>query len=536
MKKLLSLIKATMTSDMSLFKLKSKKNKSNLSLIIIISFCLMFSIWSYANALFEKMENLQVLVLALFAFLVSILTFIEGIYKAGPLMFNSKDDQLLLSLPIKRRTVLFIRIFKFYVFEVLFNALFFVPLVIAYIRWANHLDWTYFLTSFIMLFTLPIIPIVLSCVIGLISSSIASRFKYKNIVQIIISMAFLLGIMYVYSNISSIINYIMANATSINDLIMKIYYPAGMYAKLAVDFNIIDLLVFILINISIFIIAIFILGKFYFKINSRLKKATTSKKVNINSLKITSRSIYKSLIKKELNTFLQTPVLVINAGLGLLLFILASIFLAIKFDSFIPILTNPNGVNISFELIKNNLSIIVLILITAAGFMTSITNSLVSLEGKNISILKSLPIKTKTILMSKIYACLFITTPIILLGDIILIIKFKINIIESILLIILSVLIPLVSHFIGLLINLKYPKLDAENATEVVKQSVSSFVSVMIGMLLLIVYIAIIFKMIGNINSLLILIISTVIYLIINLILYLLLVIRGVKKFNKLSI
>ena len=33
------------------------------------------------------------------------MTIIEGVYKAGPLLFNCRDDQLLLSLPIKRRTV-----------------------------------------------------------------------------------------------------------------------------------------------------------------------------------------------------------------------------------------------------------------------------------------------------------------------------------------------------------------------------------------------------------------------------------------------
>ena len=168
--------------------------------------------------------------------------------------------------------------------------------------------------------------------------------------------------------------------------------------------------------------------------------------------------------------------------------------------------------------------------------MTSITNSVISLEGKNISILKSLPITAKTILISKVLSALIITTPILILGNIILFVRFKINIFESLLLLVLSILIPLVSHFIGLIINLKYPKFDWENSTEVVKQSTSSFIAVMLGMFLFIISTVIITNFLGHVNAILLLSLTTLIYLIIDIILYMYLSITGVKKFNKLTI
>ena len=540
MKKLISLIKACMTSDMNIFKIKQKKDnkKSNIKLMLVIAFFFMFSIWTYANMFFEKMAplHLQEIVLSIFVFLVSILVIGEGIYKTGPLLFNCKDDQLLLSLPIKRSTVFFVRVFKFYVFELVFNALFIIPLVIAYTRWADSISYTYYITSIIMLFILPIIPIVISCIIGTVTSSLSSRFKYKNLAQIITTTIVLLGIFYISMNLDGALNYLTKHATSLNDLITKIYYPAGVYAKLSTNFNIIDLLVFILINIAIFIITILILSKFYFKINSRLKKVTTTKKVNINNLTIKKNTITNSLIKKEFSTFFNTPVFIINAGFGLVLFIVAAIGISIKFNDFVPILTDKDKFNIAKDVIYNNLSLVVFLLIAMAGFMTSITNSVISLEGKNINIVKSLPIKTKTILMSKIYSSLIITTPPILIGDIILFTRFNMSIIEMILLLILSILIPLISHFIGLIVNLKYPKLDWENSAEVVKQSTSSFVSVMIGIVLLVVNTMIISKVVGKVSSTLILLIAVLIYLIINIILYLYLINKSTKEFNKLSV
>ena len=168
--------------------------------------------------------------------------------------------------------------------------------------------------------------------------------------------------------------------------------------------------------------------------------------------------------------------------------------------------------------------------------MTSITNSVISLEGKNINILKSLPIKVKTILMSKIFASLTITTIPIIIGEIILFIRFRLSIIEMLLLLIFSIIIPLISHFIGLIINLKYPKLDYENSSEVVKQSTSSFLSVMLGMLLLIGSILIVVKLIDFVKPIHILLIFLILYIIIDLILYIYLIKVSVKDFNKLSV
>ena len=268
-----------------------------------------------------------------------------------------------------------------------------------------------------------------------------------------------------------------------------------------------------------------------------MKKVITNKKVKLGNLNIKQKSKTRSLIKKELNTFFETPVFIINSGFALVLFLIAVIMIVIKFDSFLPLLTSKQGgAGIEKDVITSNISIMIFLLISFAGYMTSITNSVISLEGRNINILKSLPLKAKTILMSKIYSCLVITTPILVIGSIILFIKFKTSIIEAILLLILSILVPLVSHFIGLIVNLKYPKLDAESSAEVVKQSASSFISVMIGMVLFIITVVVITKVIGQIDAIILLGITTLIYIIINMILYLYLIKVSTKEFNKLSI
>ena len=534
MKKIISLLKACMTSDMNIFKIKQKKDNKKSFLPIVLSIFFMFAIWSNANMIFEKVApmHLQVVVISIVVLGTSLMTIIEGIYKTGPLLFNCKDDQLLLSLPIKRSTVLFVRLFKFYVFELIFNSLFIIPLIIAYLIWADGVDWTFYLTSFVMLVFLPIIPVVVSCIIGFITSSLSSRFKFKNLAQTVIAMLFILFIFYFSYNMDKFLEYIAKHATSINDFIMKIYYPAGVYAKLVTDFNVLDLLIFILINIGLIIVTLFVLSKLYFKINSRIKNVSTSSKVKLDKLVIKARTKKCSLIKKELSTFFKTPVFIVNAGFSLVLYLIIVVALCIKFDDTINVL---DGL-LTIETLSDYLSIFILIILSLTAFMTSITSSVISLEGKKINILKSLPIKVKTILMSKVYAALVITTIPILIGDLILFIRFKLSIIEMLIILVLSIIIPLISHFIGLIINLKYPKLDYENSAEVVKQSISSFLSVLIGMLLLIGTIVLIVKLMDIINPIPLLLIFLGIYLLIDIILYMYLVKVSVKDFEKLSV
>ena len=540
MKKLFSLIRACMSSDMAIFKIKTKKkSKTSALLPAFIAAYLMFMVWSGANSFLEKLApmNLGYLILAIATMGISLITLLEGVYKAGPLLFNCKDDQLLLSLPIKKRTVLFVRFFKLYVFELLYNSMFLLPVMVAYIRWGN-VGPTYYLTCFVMLLMLPIIPIVISCIIGAITSGISSKFKYKNVVEIVLSMIILVGVFYFSFKVEDVFNYLLANAESINDFIIKRYYPAGIFSKLVVDFNIKDLLIFISINLAVIIATILVLGKFYFSINSKLKSINTSKTHSkVEPLNFKAKSQTNSLIRKEINTFFKTPVFIINAGFSLVLFLVLAVLIAIRFDSVATMLIDEEtGLGLAKDLIYNNLSIVIFALISFGTFMTSITSSTISLEGRNISILKSLPIKPKTILMAKVKAALLITTPAMLVGDLIMFIRFRTNILEAILLIILSILMPLISHFVGIIINLKYPKLEWESPAEAVKQSTSSFIAVMLGMVILMVTVGISFALIGNVLPIIALLIAIGVSALINLILYLYLTKRSVKDFNNLSL
>ena len=537
MKKLISLIKACMTEDMNLLKINTKKqNKMDKLLFpIMIAAVLMVSIGSYAERIIEVLSSahLEHIVISIFVVLTFILTLVEGIYKSSNLLFNCKDDNLLLSIPIRKSTVLFIRVFKFYVFELMYNSLFILPALVVY---AMHIkvDISYYMVCLIGLLLLPIIPIIISCFIGAIISFSSSKFKKKNIAQILITTVFLIFALYFSLNLESVIEKLGDNASNVNTYITKLYYPAKLFINLIINFNLIDLVKFVLINILVFIITIITLGNIYFKINSKAKMVNGKTKSKMYKIK-TSKPII-SLIKKELNRFINSPVFVTNAAFSLVLFLIGCILICVRQDYIFDKIAM-QGLNITIEQIKFYMPVLLFGFICFASLMSSITSSMISLEGKSFNILKSIPVSPFKIVISKVFTAVLIMFTFILIGDILIFIKFNFSFIQILIILVSSIVLPVVSETIGIIVNLKYPKMNAKSDTEVVKQSISSMISVFLGMILTTFTFYGLYK-ISNTNFSVdsVILIGMLVYSIICAILMVVLKRISVKKFNNINV
>ena len=482
MNKYISLIKATMSEGMNIFRVNTKKKNgiSKMLLPIFLAFVLMGMMFFYSKEVFDVLEpvDLGYVVLTIFLILTAFLTLIEGIYKSGNLLFNCKDDNLLLSLPIKKGVVLFIRIFKFYVFELMYNSIFLLPSIVVYALNTN-VSFTFYLVSIIGLLLFPIIPILLSCIIGSIIMVLSSRFKKRTYVQTILTILFLLGVMYFSYNMNGFINNLADTATSINEIITRIYYPAGAYIELVTNFSALKLLEFIGIHVVLSIVTIFLISKVYLNINTQVKSIKVKKQRGNSEYKIKARKPIFALMKKEFSRFINSTVFVANAGFGLILFILGCIAITIKYDDLVQAIASSGA---SLDIIKQFIPIALFGFICFSSFMTSITSSMISLEGKSINVLKSLPIKPYTIVKAKVLTAVLIMVPCLLIGDLILIIKFGFDIVSTILVLLVTILAPLLAETIGIIVNLKYPKMDGNNDTETVKQSMSPAICVFLGL------------------------------------------------------
>ena len=362
----------------------------------------------------------------------------------------------------------------------MFNTLLLLPAMFVYATRVK-VEIAFYVTSLFVLLLIPIIPIIISCILGGITAYASSRSKHKNIIEIIISIIIVIAVLLFSVRPQMALNEVATKANSINSVMTKVYYPIKVYEKLILNFNITDLLAFALVHIIALGLLVVSFGKIYFKINSKIKVVRTNK--TIGKCRVKKRSQNEALIKKEIAKFFSIPVFVINAAFGLVLFLLASIMITIKYDSIVESLKS-----MDIEFLKDTLEvyipIMIYVLMSSAVFMTSITSSMISLEKKAFNSLKSLPITPQKIILTKVMASLVIMLPVLIIGEGILFVRFKIKIIYALFILISTLVLSLLNEMIGIIINLKYPKLDADNDAEIVKQSISSALSVLIGMAL----------------------------------------------------
>lgn len=121
-------------------------------------------------------------------------------------------------------------------------------------------------------------------------------------------------------------------------------------------------------------------------------------------------------------------------------------------------------------------------------------------------------------------------------SDVLFFIMFKPSLSYIILIIILSFVVILLTSCIGLVANLKYPKMNASNDTEVVKQSMSSMIGVFSGMGILIGSIFLVTYLSDKFSILTLLSAHVALLFIISIILYLYLIKYGTIEYRKINV
>lgn len=152
---------------------------------------------------------------------------------------------------------------------------------------------------------------------------------------------------------------------------------------------------------------------------------------------------------------------------GIILLLVITIF--ISFNKILLINYLSNFYNNDVVQVINNIPLIYLCLVIFTSCNTYITSSSISLEGNYFSMLKTLPVSNSLILLSKIIMSNLIVVTSFLAGDLIFFISYKVNITDTIFITLISIILPVFMSIINLFINLKFPKINANNETEDVK-------------------------------------------------------------------
>ncbi|MDF2524648.1 MAG: hypothetical protein K0R31_2289, partial [Clostridiales bacterium] len=380
--------------------------------------------------------------------------------KSNSVLFGFRDYEIVMSIPVKNITVVTSRLLSIYITNLFISFAVMIPPIIVYGITMNT-PLRVWLIMAISIFLAPLLPMMISIVIGTFITAISIRFRYKNLLTTVLSIAAILALM---GSLSTGVQWddtsLVKIGTSLAQTIQSTYPPAALFTNALENANWGSFEEFTLLSVGATTFFVLLLSAFYDKINFALFSVRTKNSYQMGTL--SESTPLKSLYVKEMRRLFSCPIYVLNSSLGSILLVAVCVVLLFTNTGQIDaILGIPNVMEWGRKLAPW----------FAAAFigLSSTTASSISIEGKSRWLMCSSPVSTKTILDAKIAVNLTIQVPSILVSSTLLSISLGTNATETIMLFIIPLLFSGYISVIGLSFNLKFPKYDWMSEVSAVK-------------------------------------------------------------------
>lgn len=443
-----------------------------LGIYVVTSLFVTFYMYAKGAADFLGKYNLMTYMIVLFFFLASFSTFMFTVYNAKGSMFNSNDNDLLLSMPIKPSTILASRLLYVTLWNLLTSIFVMLPAYIVYAMKVS-VPATYYFDTVIVFLLLPVVPTILASILGYIIAYFTAKSNAKNWFEIILSFAMIFIIYYGMARAGDILNYLVNHIDNFQNILKWGFYPVYLVSEIFTDYNWRSLLIYVVLNISLFVIFTYILSIKFKSIIAKLQESRAKSNYVMKELKRTS--ISKTMFNKEVKRYLSSPIYVFNTSFGAIIMLvgaIASIFY--DKDQILKVMEVNMGSGGIFPLLVVGIIFII--------FMSSTTSASISIEGNNYWILKTMPLKPKDVFNAKILLNVLLNVPAGIIAAIIFYFTLGLSFTQLLIIVGLIVLTSFVEACWGLLINLKFPKMDAVNDVVIVKRSLSVLVALLVPM------------------------------------------------------
>ncbi len=388
---------------------------------------------------------------------------VGSIFAAKTKLYEAKDNDLLLSMPVPPWLILCTRMAGLYCIAWLFEAFVFVPALAAYFVGVGF-SFPALFGGLVVLLVMPLGTLAICCVLGWLIALLTAKLRAKNLVTVVLSVGALAGYFFVYSKINEYLTYVITNGGVVAEKLQGWLYPFAQLGR-GVAGEMLPLLLFTGIFAGAFALVYFIISKTYIRLATANKGG---KKVKYTSKEGKQTPVFFALVKKELRRFIHNPMVALNCFLGTL-FLSVAPFVLLFTKEFTSMLVALN----EDELV----ALVLAALLCAVAAVNIVAAASVSLEGESFWIVRSMPVSTERILLAKGGFHFFVTGLPALFACVFLCILLKIGAWLSICVALVVLTFVLFASAFGLTINLKMPNIHWTNELAVVKQSMSAILS-----------------------------------------------------------
>lgn len=392
---------------------------------------------------------------------LSVLFFLS-IFETKSELFDCKDNELLLSMPIPETALVISRTAVVLLFNYLVEALVMIPAVIVYAV-ISH-DALGVIGSLVISAVLPLLATALASGVGYLVALVSKRLRKSSLLSVALSLGFLALYFWGYSAlISGLDTFLLEFDPSSLGGNLKILEFIGNASLLKP----LPLFVCLVVAVLLSLLAYLLISKNYIRLATDNRGA---KKIRYKEREYSDRSALSALVRKELSKFVSSSTYMLNSGIGLVFSIALSV---------VALVNKNNILSFSAELFgsKDGVAPIMIAALALLSSMNMMSASALSLEGKNLWILKTTPVSDNTVLLSKALPQIIISVPAALVSSILMIIATEAPIYYWAFYILVPVFANAFFAFLGLIFNVIFPRFDFESEAQPVKQSVAVFLT-----------------------------------------------------------
>lgn len=475
MRKILRLMRAEAanTLDPRRIAARRKKNGSDAGRVlgIFVWLLLAAAVFGYAFMIANSgaKAGLPELVILLFFALNTVLTLITSCFSGSARMLKASNLDVLISMPFTGFQIYCGKLGAFIIENYIYSALFMIPAFVAY-AWYAAPSPLFIIAAAVIFLTSSLIPIGIGLLISTLFSFATFKVRSKTAKNMISVIIFVVIYMLFISKSGNIMNYVFANGSSVIDTVGRYYPPAEWCLRGALlDWGM--LLVFAAVSIA-FILAV------AYVVSLRFKKSVGAMNASASALRGTAvssktSSAFSALLRKETVMYFSTSSYFLNTAFGLIILLFFSGYAVFGFSAE------------RTELIKTVpfASVIVLLITMFVVSTCTITASSVSLEGRRLAAIKSMPVRTRDLFGAKITLNVIICVVPCFVSTVMLAAAGLISPLAALLIFIGAALFSVYISVMGLFVNLNHPKLEWTTEVSVVKQSAAVGIMIGIGLL-----------------------------------------------------
>jgi ABC-2 type transport system permease protein len=468
-------------------------------------------------------SGLSWLYFALYALMNMSLMLIGSVFMAKSQLYEAKDNDFLLSMPIRPRDILASRMGMLLVINLGYGLLISAPAGIAWLVQGAPVTALQVVFFIVLSLGLALFTLALSALLAWIISICTSRVRRRTMLDTAFMLAFLLAYFWFCSQLNTIMASLAASGGSLAAKLGAVA-PLVWFGKAIAEGDAASFLLTLAIMVAPFILAYALLSATFIRTATEKRGFAKIKYVD-RGQKVSSPAA--ALLRREVLRFTSSSGYMINAGLGAVFLVVCAVLLVIKQQYVYAYML---GIP-AFRPVVVPLIILALCLLVS---MTYISAPSVSVEGKNLWIAQSLPVAASEILRAKLRLHLRVSLPPTVLAQAAVLYVFRPSGLDLVCAVLLPPAFCAFSDVLGLMANLRHPFMNWITETQAVKSGASVMIAMFGGWgAAILPFIAVL--LLGNaLSPSIIMLIYTAAVLVLSWLMYRWIMTRGAKIYSEL--